>query len=799
MPSSESKKTKHDIEEGYGLDREQVSRKKSAKSRKRELENMYASEPINTYAPMGYSKTKMASSLPTHLNGVALETTGKSNQKISKSKGDRHNGAFSPATSLRGYLNQNSENSIWIDELVRSNPVLASPVPSKDSRGSKAMTRELSRQLSRQASMHRPDAPPKLLRQTSRNSTGLGNTQQTGKRTDFSNSERPPRGRDQSLQRGRSRGRSHSTDRSHSSRTSHSRGRSVDWNSNIGSNDSMHRSGFQRSHSFDASKRLSLEPSPRRGSSLDRSTKLDSSNLSPRKGARPTLSSHLSRSRSVTRTVSGTGSVFRDGNASLVGSIATINGQKIIVLSPGSIEQAGKMGIPVKSIRRRGIRRFIPKEVEEKPPRSLIIIWAIVAAELGFDFATTVIAFNSFLTEETCCGSPIQLGSLPMATTVPFFMLIVAELTFLLRAIALTLWPSMMKDEEDNEVTDSNGERQQRSRFRRYLCCFFRFKIKVLLQFLNLMVLLNPFLGCIIAWMLMYQSDKKEAFIVLGMEGASLILHFISVKLEGGLKTWKQIAFNCIPVLPFAFSIGLVLFYLKEGGVCYLVDQKLFKFTGCEICDINGVLMPCPNSTNIFSDITNQLDSFQDVKDSVLGRSIQGTYCATNPEERSFCFYDYNDGQTEMVNLAEWTDSLTPMPTELLPTQAVTLAPVASPGGEDGPTGSDTDSTSTPLDPTVPPVEPTVPPVEPTLPPVEPTLPPVEQTLPPEASITPPTQAPILPPTFPPTSPVQTSSPTSVSVTEPTEGGSGEGEDGSDGFNMDEVGSDSFNPVDLFG
>jgi hypothetical protein len=714
---------------------------------------MYASEPTNTYSPLGYSKTKMTSSLPTNLDKVAFEKIGNNSKKKS-------NGTFLPPASPRHDLNQESENSMWIDELSRSNPVLVSPAPSKGRGGGKTMTREMSKQLSRQASMSHPDAPksPKLYRQCSQHSTGLGNTQHTGASMNVSNGTKSSRGRAQSLQRGRSRGRSQSRDRSidrsASSRPSHSRGRSLERNPKILSQDSMHRSSFQRSHSCGAD----------------------------RMSQGPTLSSHMARSRSVSRTRSGSGSVFLDGNASVV-SIATINGKKTVVLTPVTFEQAGQQGMRG---RRRGLRRFIPKEVEEKPPRSLLIIWTIVAIELAFDLATTIIAFNSFLAEGSCCGNAIQLGNLPLASTVPFFMLIVTELAFLSRAIALTLWPSLMKDNEDNEIIDSDGKRRQRSCFRRYICCFFRFKIQVLLQFLNLMVLLNPFLGCIIAWILMYQSDENGAFIVLGMEGASLILHFISVKLEGGLKTWKQIAFHSIPLIPFLFSVGLVLFYLKQGGVCYLVDEKLFKFTGCEICNINGVSMPCPNATGIFGDFTNNLDSFDEVKDSFTSRSIQGTYCATGPEERSFCFYDYNGGQSEPVNKEEWTASLTSMPTALVPTLAITSAPAASPEGEDVPTGSDTDSTFIPVDPTLPPAESTLLPVEPTLPPVE--------------TIALPTMMPVSPiplPTFPPTSSV-TSRPVSAPVMESTEEDSGDGGGGSDGFNMDDVGSDGFNPEDLF-
>lgn len=164
--------------------------------------------------------------------------------------------------------------------------------------------------------------------------------------------------------------------------------------------------------------------------------------------------------------------------------------------------------------------------------------------------------------------------SIPLGSTIPFFLLVVAELAFLIRAICLTLWPSMMvggdDDTETDDPEDPSRRGKRRSAFSRCCCCFLRWKMHFLLQVVNFLVLLNPFFGCIIAWMLMYQSDETEAFVVLGLEGGSLILHFISVWLEGSFQTCKQIAFHCIPLIPFFISIGLVAYYLKQGGVVSL-------------------------------------------------------------------------------------------------------------------------------------------------------------------------------------------------------------------------------------
>jgi hypothetical protein len=800
MPTSKSKKTKHDIEEGYALDSEHISRKKTAKSRKRELENMYASEPLQTFSPMGY-KTKMTShSLPTNLDVASPEHKGKGKRRHKQSSRAKR-GADSPPSSPRGEMFQESEQSMWIDDLEQPRRVVPSPVPPKNNAGNTKIKRELSKQFSFDRSIH-DTLRSSPIHQNSPQRRGRGNDTTNGGSSQRGRTEPLQRGRSQSLQRGRSqslqRGRSQSLDRSNSSRPPMARGRSSGGNSIMLESQhqhSMHRSGqHPRSHSLDASNT--------RGRSLDRS-----GSSPPRRGSRPTLSSHLSRSRSVSRSrsmsrsTSGSGSILLDGNASVVASIATINGQKTLVLTTPA-----QVGVPAKR-GRRGIRRFIPKEVEERPPRSLVVIWSIVAVELGFDLATTIIAFNSFLAEDTCCGNPIDVGPIPLGSTVPFFLLVVTELAVLIRAIVLTLWPSMMAFDDDAGSDGPNEKQPPRSCVRRYLCCFLRFKVRVLMQIVNFMVLLNPFFGCIIAWILMYQSNEKDAFIVLGMEGASLILHFVSVWLEGCLKTCKQIAFHSIPVIPFAVSVGLVLYYLKQGGVCYLVDEKLFMFTGCEICNITGVLQPCPNSTKFFNDFTSNLDSFDDVKNTIMARSFQSSYCAITPEERSFCFYDYDGGQVEPVNQANWTASISSMPSELPLDEVITSAPEAAPEEEDVPTGSEVVVTTPPVSPTLPPGESTVPPVGPETPtraPVAPTLPPLEPSEPPvDSTEEPPTRPPVTPTppsTEQPTSTPETNAPAPDPVSEPTADDSGSGGGGgSDGFDMDEVGSDSFNPDDVFG
>ena len=77
---------------------------------------------------------------------------------------------------------------------------------------------------------------------------------------------------------------------------------------------------------------------------------------------------------------------------------------------------------------------------------------------------------------------------------------------------------------------------------------------------LNLLTLLNPFLfGCLVAYVLLYQSDKTKCLVVPTIESFSIVLHLVSVRLEGGLRTRYSEAFRSIALLPFLEQIPTII------------------------------------------------------------------------------------------------------------------------------------------------------------------------------------------------------------------------------------------------
>ena len=209
-------------------------------------------------------------------------------------------------------------------------------------------------------------------------------------------------------------------------------------------------------------------------------------------------------------------------------------------------------------------------------------------------------------------------------------------------AILLLLWPSVLNDpsEDDEEVFIARWAR-------RFMCCF-RWNSQFLLYALNITVVLNPFFGCVIAWILLYQSNEFESFLVLGLEGASIFLHFISVWV-GGCHTRKEFCFHCIQLVPFLTSVVLILLYLRQGGVCYLVSQEKFVFTGCEVCP-NGILpdngvCQLGSGTNITVNtqrVWQVQGNIHALGNALVAHAHQASYC-DHPDgpDVNFCFFSY--------------------------------------------------------------------------------------------------------------------------------------------------------------
>jgi hypothetical protein len=361
--SSSKDRSFEDVEKGHEkcLDDSGQTKKKRAKDRKREIESMYGSQPLPP-PPERPTNSRLAFSLPTDMDTLLSTNEGK-NKKSKKSKSKKE------AADL-----EENEHSFELNDLVQRRP-----------------------NMSRVASSKKPSSPNQSFALED-----LVNRPERPKAPRISKSA--------SVKGSSSNGRSGHLQRVHSGRPQLARGRSTDRSGTLHSRHSprpeLHRSRSQSRRT----RSLSRTSSSRRGRSLDRSgsvtgpgessthrglsTQVSRPSLTSQYSSRPALTSHLSRTRSLSRTTGrhGNGSVIFDGQAT------------VAIIAPGSAKKAVNTG-------RRNIRRFLPgKDIEEKPSRSIVLIWLIVSAELGFDLGTTIIAFRSFMEEDSCCGKPISLG-----------------------------------------------------------------------------------------------------------------------------------------------------------------------------------------------------------------------------------------------------------------------------------------------------------------------------------------------------------------------------------------------------
>ncbi|CAJ1945257.1 unnamed protein product [Cylindrotheca closterium] len=280
------------------------------------------------------------------------------------------------------------------------------------------------------------------------------------------------------------------------------------------------------------------------------------------------------------------------------------------------------------------------KEIEmETPPRSLVIIWVILGIELFLDLIATGISFVSFVRDPVvCCEEEIEHDHLHLGFTIPFIVLIVAEIGFLLRAIFLSLWPkstytmdgAVIIDDHDVASSDPSG-------IGKMLCCV-DWSPKFISFVVNLLTIINPYFGFFITWILMYQSDKHEALAVMGIEALSILLHFIAVHLEQSAPTLKLKLMHVLAIVAWLATIFMTLWYLAQGGVCYNSKINNFWFDGCEVCpdgsppinDVDG--LQCPYTTVILG---RNVTAYEPVFGLTLKRS---TICE---EDLQMCWYTY--------------------------------------------------------------------------------------------------------------------------------------------------------------
>ncbi|KAL7560168.1 hypothetical protein ACA910_016597 [Epithemia clementina (nom. ined.)] len=302
-------------------------------------------------------------------------------------------------------------------------------------------------------------------------------------------------------------------------------------------------------------------------------------------------------------------------------------------LSLSEIIELREMAEEKRQLREMRKKRLLEKIKKATGPRWTVLMMSVSlvrVAELGLDLGTTVISFVSLIESFDCCGNVIDAGGLTMGITIPYFVLIVAEMVFLglevKHARGNSAWDAerlrriddenddleFFDDEDSFDSEDDDDEHHDRDEEERLCSCS---------KFVSLLILANPFLGCLISWVLLYEvSSKNDAFLILFLEAGSVVLMFLALYLERATLNFCSMVVHGIPLLPFAATVFVVWYYLEKGGICFRDGN--FWFDGCGLCAHNTPSPPdggpCPNGTLPY----------------------QGTYCGHVVEEQ-FCYFSY--------------------------------------------------------------------------------------------------------------------------------------------------------------
>jgi hypothetical protein len=271
---------------------------------------------------------------------------------------------------------------------------------------------------------------------------------------------------------------------------------------------------------------------------------------------------------------------------------------------------------------------------------TLVLVWIMTCGELTLDLITTIISFVAISNGAECCDEPVEFGKMPLIVTVPFLFLILLELALLVYCIRLTMF-GKTNEASSSEEAGHNALDGDEAAKKRSIWNVLRPKGTksskdgtIVIHMINTLVLLNPFFGCFVAWMLLYQTSKTEAFSVLGLEGLSIILHWFSVYLEGHKQTKWSIALHVSPLLPFLVTVTVILVYWRLGGVCYLVEEERFWYDGCQVCADETIpeSVTDPNIPDVFAFTFKCADG---------SKPSLGKYCAFDADSR-FCFFNYS-------------------------------------------------------------------------------------------------------------------------------------------------------------
>eukprot|EP00980_Cylindrotheca_fusiformis_P002658 scaffold622_cov102-Cylindrotheca_fusiformis.AAC.7 len=256
-------------------------------------------------------------------------------------------------------------------------------------------------------------------------------------------------------------------------------------------------------------------------------------------------------------------------------------------------------------------------------PRATVFSWNLIVIELILDLVVAVLALAVFAKSkrEACCGEPYQRGSFPWIVSVVSLCWVLLEVILLNRAVFATLSqrsvsrtsapPNTREHQHHQRNKDSDGgssivgvpssTASNDDAGSSTVWCHNSLMSKV-----NFLTILNPYLGFLIAFLLMYQAEQGASTVAVCIVSINTLLHLISIYLQRNSaairKLWVKLAHGSI-LLPFLCTICLAAWYGQQDGICYKVDSESFGLHGCELCPdgsipVNGNLCEIVSTSN---------------------------------------------------------------------------------------------------------------------------------------------------------------------------------------------------------
>lgn len=298
-------------------------------------------------------------------------------------------------------------------------------------------------------------------------------------------------------------------------------------------------------------------------------------------------------------------------------------------LSRHEIEEQRKLIKEQEEMRAEKRKMLVEKIAREPGPRwktTVILVAALTLIGLSIDLVTTIISCISLATTLSCCGTKIDTGSLTAGITIPYIVLLFVEFTLELCNIRQARKNSAWDKErlelfddggvlDDVEFFDENDSQEDYDEEKA------RFHFREIIEWI---LLANPFLGCLLTWVLLYEvNDAGQAILILVLNSSSMFFKYCTVIVERAKCSVTTCVLNVVPLFPFAATIFIVNFYMQKGGICW--RDGSFWFDGCEMCKIGGTSVPAPKDALACPDGTP---------------TYQDDHCG-DIQSKTFCYFNY--------------------------------------------------------------------------------------------------------------------------------------------------------------